>query len=104
MPSTASSPAPIVVPSSEQRGDFTPCLRLPRNPSLADTPSSIAPSPGKRRSWISVLKTLILIAALVWVARQTLRSADAIQRGELTLHVNAGWLALSAIVYLASNA
>jgi hypothetical protein len=77
---------------------------LPRNPSLANTPSSIAPSRGKRRGWVSVLKTLILIAALVWVVKKTINSAEAIQRGELTLHVQAGWLALSAAVYLASNA
>jgi hypothetical protein len=77
---------------------------LPRNPSPGNTPSSIAPSLDKRRSWVSVLKALILLAALIWVVKKTVASARAIQTGELTLHVNAGWIALSAAIYLATNA
>jgi hypothetical protein len=77
---------------------------LPRNPSPGSTLSSIAPSLDKRRSWVRVLKTLILVAALIWVVVKTVASVRAIQRGELSLHVDARWLALSAVVYLSTNA
>lgn len=53
-----------------------------------------------RRPWISALKALILIAALAWVGNMVVKSALAVQAGDLVLQVRPGWLALSGLLIL----
>ena len=73
---------------------------MPRNPSPAGTPPSIAPSPDRDRSWFSVLKTLILIAALGYVGWKLFRAIDDVRRGSLLLQIRGGWLVVSAAIVL----
>src|ERR1043165_3099082 len=82
--------------SALRRGDSTHPPRLLRNPSPPPTPTSNPPSPARDRSWVSVLKTLILLAALVWVGKIFVDTLKQIRAGTLELHLQASWLFLSA--------
>jgi glycosyltransferase 2 family protein len=43
------------------------------------------------------------VAALYWVGKMVVDSVNAVQNGELVLHVSLGWLFLSAVLVLATN-
>src|SRR6478609_4463496 len=99
-----SSPAPIAAPPWAQRGASTPSPRLRQNPSPDATPPSTSRSPQARNAWLSAIKALIVVAALYWVGKMIVGSIRAIQHGDLVLHVSPGWLVLSAVIVLSTNA
>jgi hypothetical protein len=73
---------------------------LPQNPSPAGTQTSTAPSPDRRSGWIGVLKTLILVATLIWVGDMMADAIGDIRKGELSLSVRPAWLIASAAATL----
>lgn len=48
------------------------------------------------------LKALILVAALAWVGKMVVGAVGDVRRGDLVLHLRAGWLTLSALSILAT--
>jgi hypothetical protein len=73
---------------------------LPLNPSPAATHSSTGPSPERRSGWVGALKALILIAALVWVGFMVAKAIRDLRDGDLQLHLQPAWLAVSAACVL----
>jgi len=77
---------------------------LPQNPSPAATQTSTAPSPGRDRRWLSVVKTLLLIAALSWVGYKTVDAVKNVRNNSLAFHLSPPWLLASAALVLSAYA
>src|SRR3954469_21558534 len=100
--STLSSPDPIAAPRWAQQADFTPWLHLPQNPSPAATQSSIDPSPGRNKRWLSVVKTLLLVLALGFIVVSVYKALGEVRSHRLDVHLDASWIAASLAVTLAA--
>jgi glycosyltransferase 2 family protein len=75
---------------------------LPQNPSPAATQISTDQSPGRNRRWLSVLKTLLLVVGLVYVAFAVAHAIHEVRTNRLDLHVSAPIIAASAAVIFAA--
>jgi hypothetical protein len=53
---------------------------------------------------VRAIKALFLIAGLIWIGKLVADSVEAVQRGDLVLHVRPGWLALSGVLVLSGYA
>src|ERR1043165_9960545 len=102
--SMLSSNGRIAVPRSAPPDDSTHSPRLPQNPSPAGTPTSTAPSPSRDRRWLSVAKTLLLIAALGYVGYKTVDAVKGVRNDSLAFHLSPPWLLASAACVLSAYA
>jgi glycosyltransferase 2 family protein len=77
---------------------------LPQNPSPVVTRTSTGQSPSRDSRWLSVVKTLLLIVALVYVAVKTGDAVTAVRNNTLAFHVSVPWLIASGTFVLTAYA
>jgi hypothetical protein len=77
---------------------------LPQNPSPVVTRTSTGQSPRRDSRWLSVVKTLLLIVALVYVAVKTGDAVSAVRNNTLAFHVSVPWLIASGTFVLTAYA
>src|ERR1043166_9604988 len=102
--SILSSAGRTAVPPLAPPDDSTLSQRLPQNPSPASTPTSTAPSPVRDRRWLSVVKTLFLVAALVYVGVKTAEAVQGVRTNALVSHLSPSWLLASVAFVLSAYA